>query len=212
MALGPLRRGLWLRHVSGPPGGDHGKAGPNHPNAILSPCSWVYYRTLWQCADSQQHVVDRQQGQSSPGADSSRTNPGSLKENLLENVCGNQMGPRPRRASPRAARSGNDTEFSQKACFSSLLKLGPPAHGPEQGRGSRGQEGHPFEGRARRNSTEPDPSHVGPAQGALGPEAPVPRGEERPGTGTPALLTTPPHPIPIPANSCHRHPGPLPTH
>lgn len=163
-------------------------------NTILSPCSGVCYRTRWQCGDLSD-TWWTQQGQRSPGAGSSWTNPGLLKQKLLENVCGNQMGPRPRRAPTRAARSGSNTEFSQKACFSSLLKLGPPAHSPEQGRSSRGQE----EQHGAR------PQHVGPAQSALSH-----REEARYQHPCPPYHH-PPAP-PSPANSYHRHPGPLPTH
>lgn len=116
VALGPLRRGLWPRHVSGERLG------------VLQDSVAVCRQTA---------------GSKLSGADPSRTNPGSLKEKLK--TCAEIRGPGPRRASPRAARGGNNTEFSQKARFSSLLKLGPPAHGPEQGSSSWGQEGHPSE-------------------------------------------------------------------
>lgn len=51
---------------------------------------------------------------------------------------------------------------SESSFLQSLLKLGPPAHGSERGESGWAQEGHEFEGRAKRDST-------GPAHLALGP-------------------------------------------
>lgn len=140
----------------------------------------------------------RQQGPSSSRADSSQIQSGFLKEKLLKNVCRNKMGLRPCSASLRAQRSSNNTECSQKARFSSLLKLGSPANrwgraeaaGPR--RGTKGMHSRGVPGVTAKS--QPPAMRGQPTLPLALSEDPVPWGEEME-TRTPALLTTPPHPL-----------------